>query len=146
MGDYHCRPPERSLTGPLKSNAQLQSTKKKVDCRDNVLSTIYGDLYGQKYWAAKPHNLKLIPIQEEYLNTTLFYPGFLVVVQPPRTGIQNVRGFHLFYEDLDTNLRKCIIIVIDNATLDHTHRDNGLKFKIKLWPLNGDKDFLITSW
>ncbi|XP_076085853.1 uncharacterized protein LOC143056614 isoform X1 [Mytilus galloprovincialis] len=118
----------------------------KENCRDNVLSTIYGDLYGQKYWAAKPHDLQLIPIQEEYLNTTLFYPGFLVVVQPPRTGIQNVRGFHLFYEDLDTNLRKCIIIVIDNATLDHTHRENDLKFKIKLWPLNGDKDFLITSW
>lgn len=119
----------------------------KENCSDNVLSTIYGALYGQKYWAAKPHDLQLIPIQEEYLRTTRFYPGFLVVVQPPRTGfIQNIRGFHLNYEELDKNLRKCIIIVITNVTLDHTHRDNNLKFEIKLWPLNGNKDFSITSW
>ncbi|CAG2218527.1 unnamed protein product [Mytilus edulis] len=116
------------------------------NCSDSFLSGQYGDLYGQKDWPVKPDDLTLEPIQPEYKNTNLFYPGFLVVLKPPRSGIRDVQGFQINYEELDTNTQKCIIILIKNATMDHNHRDNNLRIVVKLWPTLGEMNYQFTAW
>ncbi|CAC5407535.1 unnamed protein product [Mytilus coruscus] len=117
------------------------------NCSDSFLSGPYEDLYGQENWPVKPDDLTLKPIQLEYKNTNILYPGFLVVIKPPRSGsIQEVKGFQFNYEELDTNIRKCIIIIIDNATMDHNHRDNNLRIVVKLWPMFGEMNYLFRTW
>ncbi|XP_052100070.1 uncharacterized protein LOC127734283 [Mytilus californianus] len=117
------------------------------NCSDSFLSGQYGDLYGQLNWPAKPDDLTLKPIQLEYRNTSLLYPGFLVEIKPPRSGIiKDVKGFQLNYKEEEKNVKKCAIIIFSNASLDHNHRENNLKVVVKLWPLNGGKNFLFTAW
>lgn len=116
-----------------------------INCTDTYLSFHYGDLYHQRYWPAKPHDLELMPLQEEYNHSNRFLPGFLAISKPPRSGsIQDVKGFQIDYDDGTTN--KCLVIIINNTTLDHTHRDNNLKILVKIWPLKNRTKFKFRSW
>ncbi|XP_063412824.1 uncharacterized protein LOC134695473 isoform X2 [Mytilus trossulus] len=114
------------------------------NCSDSFLSGQYEDLYEQLNWSEKPNDLMLKPIQSEFRNK--LYPGFFVEIKPPRSAsIKDVEGFQFNYQEKG-NVKKCVIIILSNASLDHNHRENNLKLVVKLWPMHGEKTYLFTAW
>ncbi|CAC5414644.1 unnamed protein product [Mytilus coruscus] len=141
-----CIPLQLNNTTPVSCTATLY---KGENCSETVLKSKYNHLYGKDLYPGCPDDLHLKPIMEIHPGwpDTGYRPGFVVTIKPPRTAdFLVVKGFQLDYQD-NIGSKRCIVLELVNTTLTAVHKENGLKFQVKIYPLaQQNREYIFTAY
>ncbi|XP_076089295.1 uncharacterized protein LOC143059653 [Mytilus galloprovincialis] len=141
-----CIPLQLKETTPVSCTAVLY---RGDACNETELESKYTDLYGKDIYPGCPDDLQLKPIMEIHPRypDTGYRPGFVVTIKPPRTAdFLAVKGFQLDYQDSIGN-KRCIVLELVNTILTVKHKENDLKFQVKIYPLAQDnRDYIFNAY